>query len=203
MAIGTVHAGRRGVPGPAGTGTGVPNGGTTGQALVKLSGTNGDVGWADTSGVGVTDGDKGDVVVSSTGTVWTIDSGAVSNSKLASMAQATIKGRASGAGTGDPVDLTASQVRTILNVADGATANSSDASLRDRSTHTGTEPITALPASVPLFATLASGGTPLRPTNDSARLVIWVCESSGTLPPLVSSGTAGRYAIDVVTVKVP
>ena len=38
------------------------------------------------------------------------------------MAQATIKGRASGAGTGDPTDLSASQVRTILNVADGATA---------------------------------------------------------------------------------
>ena len=42
------------------------------------------------------------------------------NAKLANMAQATIKGRASGAGTGDPTDLTDAQLRTILNVADGA-----------------------------------------------------------------------------------
>lgn len=46
----------------------------------------------------------------------------ITNAKLANMAQATIKGRAAGAGAGVPVDLTASQVRTILNVADGATA---------------------------------------------------------------------------------
>lgn len=38
----------------------------------------------------------------------------VTNAKLTNMAQATIKGRASGAGTGDPVDLTAAQVRTII-----------------------------------------------------------------------------------------
>jgi len=39
---------------------------------------------------------------------------AASNAKLANMAQDTIKGRASGAGTGDPTDLSASQVLTIL-----------------------------------------------------------------------------------------
>src|SRR5688572_5901805 len=38
----------------------------------------------------------------------------VANANLANMAQATIKGRASGAGTGDPTDLTAAQVLTIL-----------------------------------------------------------------------------------------
>lgn len=42
---------------------------------------------------------------------------AVTNAKLADMAQATIKGRASGAGTGDPADLTAAQVKTILAIA--------------------------------------------------------------------------------------
>ena len=49
-----------------------------------------------------------------------IDDNAVTNAKLANMAQSTIKGRAAGAGTGDPQDLTATQVRTIINVADGA-----------------------------------------------------------------------------------
>jgi hypothetical protein len=44
----------------------------------------------------------------------TVAADSVTNSILANMAQATIKGRASGAGTGDPTDLTATQVRTIL-----------------------------------------------------------------------------------------
>lgn len=39
----------------------------------------------------------------------------VSNTYLANMAQATIKGRASGAGTGDPTDLTAAQAAAIVN----------------------------------------------------------------------------------------
>lgn len=69
---------------------------------------------------GVSDGDKGDITVSSSGTVWTIDSDAVSNAKLANMAESTIKGRAAGAGTGDPTDLTPTQVRTMINVEDGA-----------------------------------------------------------------------------------
>lgn len=43
----------------------------------------------------------------------------VTNAKLAEMAQATIKGRAAGAGTGNPVDLTAAQVKTILALASG------------------------------------------------------------------------------------
>jgi hypothetical protein len=42
----------------------------------------------------------------------------ITNAKLSNMAQATLKGRASGAGTGDPTDLTPDQASTIL---DGAT----------------------------------------------------------------------------------
>jgi hypothetical protein len=70
-------------------------------------------------GGGVSDGDKGDITVSSSGTVWTIDNSVVTNFKLADMANFTIKGRAT-SGTGVAEDLSASQVRTILNVADGA-----------------------------------------------------------------------------------
>lgn len=45
----------------------------------------------------------------------TIAADAVANTQLANMVQATIKGRASGAGTGDPTDLSAAQVATIIN----------------------------------------------------------------------------------------
>lgn len=63
----------------------------------------------------LSDGDMGDIVVSGTGTVLTVDSNVITNAKAADMAQATIKGRAAGAGTGDPTDLTASQVAAILD----------------------------------------------------------------------------------------
>jgi hypothetical protein len=41
---------------------------------------------------------------------------AVTNAKLANMAQALIKGRASGAGTGDPTDLTGTQATVLLDL---------------------------------------------------------------------------------------
>ena len=46
----------------------------------------------------------------------------VTNPKLADMPAATIKGRASGAGTGDPTDLTSAQVFTILGGTTGTGA---------------------------------------------------------------------------------
>lgn len=62
------------------------------------------------------------------GNVETADlaDGAVTNAKLADMAQATFKGRASGAGTGDPQDLTASQARTALGLGTAATTDATD-----------------------------------------------------------------------------
>lgn len=56
---------------------------------------------------------SGDASVAASGVVE-IANNAVGNAKLADMAQATIKGRASGGGTGDPQDLSAAQLRTIL-----------------------------------------------------------------------------------------
>lgn len=46
----------------------------------------------------------------------TIANDAVSNAKLANMAEATFKMRAAGAGTGDPIDGTAAQARTALDL---------------------------------------------------------------------------------------
>ena len=47
----------------------------------------------------------------------TLAAGAVTNTKLADMAQGTVKGRAAGAGTGDPQDLTPDQASAILDAA--------------------------------------------------------------------------------------
>jgi hypothetical protein len=70
------------------------------------------------TGGGISDGDKGDITVSSSGTVWTIDNTVVSNAKLSDVATATFKGRTT-AGTGSPEDLTVAQAKTLLAISAG------------------------------------------------------------------------------------
>lgn len=113
LAIGTVTTGAPGSSASAAI-TGTPP-----SQTLSLTIPRGDVG---ATGPAVGDGDKGDIVVSSSGTVWTVDSNAVTtakinndavtNAKLANVATATIKGRVS-AGTGDPEDLTPAQARAV------------------------------------------------------------------------------------------
>lgn len=71
-----------------------------------------------TGGGGVSDGDKGDITISSSGTVYTIDAGAVSLAKMADMATTSLLGRSTG-GTGAPEVLSASTARSLLSLVPG------------------------------------------------------------------------------------
>lgn len=71
------------------------------------------------SGGGVSDGDKGDITVSSSGTVWTIDDEVVTFAKMQHIATDSFIGRNT-TGTGDIEVLSVGTVRTLLNVEDGA-----------------------------------------------------------------------------------
>lgn len=62
---------------------------------------------------GVSDGDKGDIVVSVGGTVWEIDARAVGSAEMAAIAADRILGRVT-AGTGDVEVLTGAQAATII-----------------------------------------------------------------------------------------
>ncbi|MCB6178386.1 DUF2793 domain-containing protein [Rhodobacter sp. Har01] len=87
---------------------------TTGEVKLRTAGTTIVVGTGG-SGGGVSDGDKGDITVSGTGTVWSIDAAAVSLDKLADLASGSILGRAT-AGAGTPEALTAAQVKALLSI---------------------------------------------------------------------------------------
>lgn len=75
-------AGPAGDPGAAGAtgpaGPGVATGGTAGQVLSKVDATDYNTTWVSVAtGGGVSDGDKGDIVVSGSGAVWSIDSAVI------------------------------------------------------------------------------------------------------------------------------
>ena len=64
-------------------------------------------------GGGVTDGDKGDITVSSSGTVWTVDNNTITDAKLRDSTALSVIGRSANV-TGDPADIAASSDGDVL-----------------------------------------------------------------------------------------
>ena len=73
--------------------------------------------WTEPPGTtGVSDGDKGDITVSGIGTIWTIDAGVVTYSKIQDVSATNrLLGRITG-GAGSAEELTGTQVTTLLDL---------------------------------------------------------------------------------------
>ena len=128
----SVATGTVGPAGPKGDdGSGVPNGGSTGQVLAKASSANQDTHWVDQTGGG---GGGSGTVTSVTG-MAPISVATGTTTPVVSIAAAT----SSSAGS-----LSASDKGKLDGIEAGATANATNAQLRDRSTHTGTQTLSTI-----------------------------------------------------------
>ena len=126
---------------------------------------------------GVPDGDKGDVTVSGTGTVWTIDNTAVTYAQLQNVsATQRLLGRTT-AGAGSVEELTAATVKTMLGVTFGDITG------------------TASDAQIPNLNALSGGMTPNRcvETDASGNLGVaaGLCGTAGATTGISSATTFG------------
>lgn len=156
----------------------------------------------------VSDGDKGDITVSSSGSVWTIDNGAVTFAKMQDIATNRILGRST-SGTGDIEALTLPNVRTLLNVEDGAdvtdTANVTAAGAFMTASNT-TDDITE--GTTKLFNKVPSGGTTgqiLAKSSNTDYALEWVEDNSGSVADgdkgdITVSNSGATWTIDATAV---
>lgn len=84
--------------------------GTAGEVLTSTG-----TAWESAPPDGIPDGDKGDITVSGSGTIWTIDNGAVTLAKQANMATASVVYRKT-AGSGTPEVNTLATLKTDLGL---------------------------------------------------------------------------------------
>lgn len=127
-----------------------------------------------------------------------VGAGEISNTELATMAQATLKGRHSGGGTGAPEDLSPADVRTILNVADGAAALPATMSDGDIDAGSSTTVGSVTPAKLKRAAQTWGAGTPGDGTLTNAKLANVATQ---TFKGRNTGGTGAPEDLSVATVK--
>lgn len=135
------------------------------------------------SGVGVTDGDKGDITVSAGGATWTIDNDAVTYAKIQNVsATDKLLGRSS-SGAGDIEEITCTAfARSILDDADAASVRTTIGA------GTGSGTVTAVSvASANGFSGSSSGGA--TPALTLSTSVTGVLKGNGTAISAATSGT--------------
>ncbi len=177
--------------------------------------------WTDAGGwaaaalptVVVPDGDKGDITVSGTGTVWTIDNGAVTLAKMANMATASFLGRNT-AGAGVPEVLSIATAKTMLGLT-GTNSGDQTITLTGDVTGSGTGSFAATIANnavtVAKMAQLAGLSILARASNSTGNVAALTASVAlsylrlnaggtalefGTLPTIPTvSGTAGQVGV--------
>jgi hypothetical protein len=180
--------GPTGPTGPAGAtgaaGPGVPTGGTTSQVLTKTSAVDYATSWQTPTGgggTGVTDGDKGDIVVTASGATWMFDTAVVT------AAAKTVLD-----------DTTTAAMLTTLGGASTTAMTTADALKADKATTvTTTAPLTGtgtLGANLTLgiadFTTTTRGAVP-NPATTSGRFL--KDDGTWTLPPSGVSGAGNVF----------
>lgn len=83
---------------------------------IGVSALHADTATTSTSATGLADGDYGDIVVSGTGTIMTVDSNSVTDTKLRDSAAISVIGRSANS-SGDPADIAAASSGDVLRVA--------------------------------------------------------------------------------------
>jgi hypothetical protein len=189
--------------------------GTSGPSAIEdhragPGGVHGSGGGSSGGGIGVTDGDKGDIIVSSSGTVWNIDNDAITYAKMQNVSAASkLIGRGD-SGSGDPQEITLGSGLTMTGTTLSASGGGGGSGTKTYAT------LTALNSFPPLtnYATLdtLANGLPVLDfdggsLNEAARWILVMPEAASlgsglkfTVRFTMTSATSGsvRWGVSVM-----